>query len=111
MKDTLEKVVEANPKTVMCMGENITCHNFVKELEKLNIQTVATVTKPVTEIVKNDDGTEKTIKTFKFEGFRDYNCFDKTIKQEYLKYLKNLSDEHKRAVENEKQNIEKERSR
>ena len=33
---------------------------------------------------------KKTIKTFKFEGFRDYDCFDKTIKQEYLKYLKNF---------------------
>ena len=98
MKDTLEKVIDANPKVVMCMGENITCHNFVKELEKLNIQTVATVTKPVTEKVKNEDGTERTIKTFKFEGFRDYDCINKFIKQEYLKYLKNLSDGHKRAL-------------
>ena len=111
IKDTLEKVIDANPRVVMCMGENITCHNFVKELEKLNIQTVATVTKPVTEKVRNEDGTERTIKTFKFEGFRDYDCINKFIKQEYLKYLKNLSDGHKRAVEHEKQNIEKERSR
>ena len=59
MKTTLEKVIDANPKVVMCMGENITCHNFVKELEKLNIQTVATVTKPMIEIIKNEDGTKK----------------------------------------------------
>lgn len=108
MKDTLEKVVEANPKTVMCMGENITCHNFVKELEKLNIQTVATVTKPVTEIVKNDDGTERTVKTFNFEGFRDYDCFHRTREQNYLK---NLAREYDKAIKHEEQIIEKERSR
>lgn len=108
MKDTLNKVIEANPKTVMCMGENITCHNFVKELEKLNIQTVAAVTKPVTEIIKNEDGTERTVKTFKFEGFRDYNCFYKSKEQDYLK---NIAKEYEKAIKHEEQKIEKEHSR
>ena len=108
MKDTLEKVVEANPKTVMCMGENITCHNFVMELENLNIQTVAAVTKPVTEIIKNEDGTERTVKTFKFEGFRDYNCFYKSKEQDYLK---NIAKEYEKAIKHEEQKIEKEHSR
>ena len=109
MKDTLEKVVEANPKTVMCMGENITCHNFVKELEDKGINVVVAVTKPSgTKTIENPDGTTKQVSVFKFEGFRDYNCFHKSEEQDYLK---NIAKEYEKAFKHEEHKIEKERSR
>ena len=68
----LQEILKFKPTAVLCQGEFNYTVAMVTELKKNKIEVLAATSERVVEEVLQNDGSTKTISTFKFVNFRSY---------------------------------------
>ena len=71
-EESINRIMEYNPTTVMCQGEFTLTFYVVGELMKKGITCVAACTKRVSKETVLSDGTVRKESLFVFEGFRRF---------------------------------------
>ena len=70
--ENLQEILNFSPAVVLCQGEFNYTFAMVTELKKNNIPVVAATSERIVSTVIEEDGSSKSISTFRFVRFRNY---------------------------------------
>lgn len=72
VEETLEKIMNAMPVAVMCMGEFVVCYRLVNRLKDQGIPVYASCSERESKEYIDETGAIRKESTFEFKGFREY---------------------------------------
>ena len=70
--ENLKKILSFEPTAVLCQGEFNYTFAMVSELKKNKIPVFAATSERIVSTVIQDDGSSKSVSTFRFVKFRNY---------------------------------------
>lgn len=70
--ENLKKILELEPAAVLCQGEFNYTFAMVSRLKKNKIPVFAATSERMVSSVIQEDGSSRTVSTFRFVRFRDY---------------------------------------
>ena len=70
--ENLKKILSLEPVAVLCQGEFNYTFAMVSELKKNKIPVFAATSERIVSTVIQDDGSSKSVSTFRFVKFRNY---------------------------------------
>lgn len=72
VSENLQEILKISPAAVLCQGEFNYTFAMVTELKKNNIPAVAATSERFVSTIIEEDGSNKSISTFRFVRFRSY---------------------------------------
>ena len=72
VEENLREILNFSPAFVLCQGEFNYTFEMVTELKKNNISVVAATSERIVSTVIEEDGSSRSISTFRFVRFRSY---------------------------------------
>ena len=72
VEENLREILNFSPAFVLCQGEFNYTFEMVTELKKNNISVVAATSERTVSTVIEEDGSSRSISTFRFVRFRSY---------------------------------------
>lgn len=72
VSEKLREILKFSPAVVLCQGEFNYTFAMVTELKKNNIPVVAATSERIVSTVIEEDGSSKSVSTFRFVRFRNY---------------------------------------
>lgn len=70
--ENLKKILSLEPAAVLCQGEFSYTFAMVNELKKNKIPVFAATSERIVSSVVQEDGSSRSVSTFRFVKFRDY---------------------------------------
>lgn len=72
VEENLREILNFSPAVVLCQGEFNYTFAMVTELKKNNIPVAAATSERIVSTVIEEDGSSKSLSTFRFVRFRNY---------------------------------------